>query len=161
MKDIQFNKAFSWYYCCKKYFWKVVFIARSVDRFGIFSHTLTVHHFNHLPRAANWVLIGTKHNCRWPQINFSERRWVLFKKAAKNITSKKRELPKSLGPLIKIAWPLTKNVLAPLGKSVLVSLRLNATRLGSRTTIIEIAKSPEDSGLLTKVINKIEKLKMK
>ena len=42
-----------------------------------------------------------------------------------------------------------------------MSLRLNATRLGSRTTIIEIAKSPEDSGLLTKVINKIEKLKMK
>ena len=81
-------------------------------------------------------------------------------------------LGRLLGPLLKTGLPLTKNVIKPLAKSVLIPLRLTAAAsaadagihkkmLGSGNTtliisndeindIIRIIKSLEDSGLLLK-----------
>ena len=83
-------------------------------------------------------------------------------------------LGKLLGPLLKTGLPLTKNVITPLAKSVLIPLELTAAAsaadagihtkiLGSRNTtliisnknmddLIKIVKSLEDSGLLLKGI---------
>ena len=77
-------------------------------------------------------------------------------------------LGKLLGPLLKTVLPLIKNVINPLAKSVLISLRLTAAadagihkkilRSGNTTTLIisnkdmedliKIVKSLENSGLL-------------
>ena len=81
-------------------------------------------------------------------------------------------LSRLLGSLLKTGLPLIKNVIKPLAKSVLISIRLTAAAsaadagihnkiLGSGNTtliisndeiydIIKIVKSPEDSGLLLK-----------
>ena len=81
-----------------------------------------------------------------------------------------------LGPLLKTGLPLTKNVIKPLAKSVLIPLRLTAAASaadagihkkilgsGNNTTLIisndkmkdliEIVKSLEDSGLLLKGVS--------
>ena len=84
-------------------------------------------------------------------------------------------LSRLLGPLLKTGLTLTKNVIKPLAKSVLIPLRLTAAAsaadagirkkiLGSGNTtliisnnemedIIKIVKSLEDSGLLLKRSN--------
>ena len=80
-------------------------------------------------------------------------------------------LVRLLGPLLKTGLPLIKNVIKPLGKSVLIPLGLTAAAadagihkkiVGSGNTtaliisndemedIIKIVKSLEDSGLLLK-----------
>ena len=82
-------------------------------------------------------------------------------------------LGKLLGPLLKTGLPLIKNVITPLGKSVLILLgltaaasadvRINKKILGSGNTtlmisnkdmedLIKIVKSLEDSGLLLKEV---------
>ena len=86
-------------------------------------------------------------------------------------------LGRLLGPLLKTGLPLISNVIKPLAKSVLIALGLNAAASvadvgihkkilgsGNNTTliiskdeindIIEIIKSPEDSGLLLKGVTK-------
>ena len=86
-------------------------------------------------------------------------------------------LGRLLGPLLKTGLPLTKNVIKPLAKSVLIPLRLTATAsatdvgickkiLGSGTAtlimsndgmedIIKIVKSLEHSGSLLKWVSEI------
>ena len=76
-------------------------------------------------------------------------------------------LGKLAGPLMKLAMPLAKNVLAPLGISAAMSVidgSIKKKMLGSGTTtliisnyemddILEIVKSLEDSGLLLKGVS--------
>ena len=84
-------------------------------------------------------------------------------------------LGKILGPLLKTGFPLMKNVLRPLAKSVLISssatdaaIQKKISRSGMTMLIIsnekmvdimKIVKSPEESGLLKKIISKQLKLK--
>ena len=84
-------------------------------------------------------------------------------------------LGKILGPLLKTGFPLMKNVLTPLDKSVLISssatdaaIQKKISRSGMTMLIIsnekmvdimKIVKSPEESGLLKKIISKQLKLK--
>ena len=84
-------------------------------------------------------------------------------------------LGKILGPLLKTGFPLMKNVLTPLAKSVLISssatdaaIQKKISRSGMTMLIIsnekmvdimKIVKSPEESGLLKKIISKQLKLK--
>ena len=86
-------------------------------------------------------------------------------------------LDRLLGPLLKTGWPLIKNVIKPLAKSVLIPLGLTVAASaadsgihkkvlgsGNMTTliisndeiedIIKIVKSLEDSGLLLKGVTK-------
>ena len=73
-KYLQFNKVFSWYKCCKKYFLKVVFISLkkvvAVPRFRQCSYGPPL---QSAPPAlaANWLLIGTKLICGRPLKNSS------------------------------------------------------------------------------------------
>ena len=77
-------------------------------------------------------------------------------------------LNKLAGPLMKVAMPLTKNLLAPLGLTATMSAvdgSIKKKMLGSETTtliissnemndIIKIVKSFEDSGVLLKGVSK-------
>ena len=73
-KYLQFNKVFSWYKCCKKYFLKVVFISMkkvvAVPRFRQCSYGPPLQSASPA-LAANWLLIGTKIICRRPLKNSS------------------------------------------------------------------------------------------
>ena len=84
-------------------------------------------------------------------------------------------LGKLAGPLMKVAMPLAKNILAPLGLSAAMSAidgSIKKKMLGSGTTtliisndemgdILKIVKSLEDSGVLLKVLVKQSNMKLK
>ena len=73
-------------------------------------------------------------------------------------------LGKLAGPLMKVAMPLAKNVLAPLGISAAIDGSIKKKKFGSGTTtliisndemddILKIVKSLEDSNVLLKGVN--------
>ena len=84
-------------------------------------------------------------------------------------------LSKLAGPLMKVAMPLAKNVLAPLGLTAAMSAidgSIKKKMLGSGTTtliisnneindIIKIVKSLENSGVLLKGVSETIQLKLK
>ena len=82
-----------------------------------------------------------------------ENRWILFKGTTKKVTNQEGEFLRFFRPLIKAGLPLMKNVLTPLVKSILVTVRLTAA---SSSTDVAIQKKILGSDITASIISNEE-----